>query len=202
MVSLRPGPRTGPGSLLGDAPPRKRVPVLLPRPFRGPFDYAVAEGQEPAPGDVVMVPLNRREEVGVVWDGAPDAGVTDEKLKPITAVLDVLPMPAPLRRFVDWVAAYTLAMPGEVLAMALRVNALLPETPPVGWRMGRVLEGLTKARAKVAEALADGVPRTTSDLARLAGVSTSVVRGMGQAGLLEPAAAPEWRGVVTQAPDW
>ncbi|MDT7952123.1 MAG: primosomal protein N' [Acetobacteraceae bacterium] len=184
MVCLRPGEP----SLLADVPARKRVPVLLPRPFRGPFDYALAEGQQPEPGDVVIVPLNRREELGVVWDGAPDANVADEKLKPITAVLEGLPLPAALRRFVDWVAAYTLAMPGEVLAMALRVNALQPETPPVGWRVGRVPEGLTKPRARVVAALADGVPRSTGELARDAGVSTGVVRGMGQAGLLEPAA--------------
>ena len=186
MVSLRPGEP----SLLGDAPTRKRVPVLLPRPFRGPFDYAVAEGQDLLPGDIVLVPLNRREEVGVVWDGDPEDGVADAKLKPITAVLDMLPMPAALRRFVDWVAAYTLAMPGEVLAMALRVPALRPETPPTGWRLARAAEGqgpeYTKQRARVAEALADGVARSTGDLARLAGVSAGVVRGMAQAGLLEP----------------
>ncbi len=183
MVSLR----SVDLSLQGDAPPRKRVPVLLPRPFRGPFDYAVGEGQEPQPGDVVLVPLNRREEIGVVWDGAPDAGVRDDKLKPITAVLDVLPLPASLRRFVDWVAAYTLAFPGDVLAMALRVPALRPETPPAGWRLSAPAVGLTPARARVVAALADQMPRTTAELARDAGVSTGVVRGMAQAGLLAPA---------------
>ncbi len=183
MVCLRPGQP----SLLGDAPVPKRVPVLLPRPFRGPFDYAVPPGEAPAPGDVVLVPLNRREEVGVVWDGQPEDGVADSKLKPITAVLDVQPMPAALRRFVDWVASYTLALPGEVLAMALRVPALRPETPPAGWRLARAAEGLTPQRARVAAVLADGAARGTAELARLAGVSTGVVRGMGQAGLLEPA---------------
>ena len=44
------------------------MPVLLPRPFQGTFDYAVPPGMDPRPGDVVLVPLNRREEVGVVWD--------------------------------------------------------------------------------------------------------------------------------------
>ncbi|MBV8915585.1 MAG: hypothetical protein JOZ05_21430, partial [Acetobacteraceae bacterium] len=83
---------------------RKRVPVLLPRPFRGPFDYAVPDGADPQPGDVVLVPLNRREEVGVVWDGPADLSVDDAKLKPITAVLEAPSLPAALRRFVDWVA--------------------------------------------------------------------------------------------------
>ena len=190
MVSLR----SDLLSLQADASPRKRietrvrkrVPVLLPRPFRGPFDYAVGEGQDPQPGDIVLVPLNRREELGVVWDGPPDASVDDAKLKPITAVLDVLPMPAALRRFVDWMAAYTLAFPGDVLAMALRVPALKPETPPVGWRLTGRGEGLSKGRARVAAVLEDGAPRSTGELAREAGVGAGVVRGMAQAGLLEP----------------
>ena len=54
-----------------------RVPVLLPYPFPGPFDYQVPPDLSPEPGDLVLVPLNRREEVGVVWDAPPDAGVPD-----------------------------------------------------------------------------------------------------------------------------
>ena len=68
----------------------RRVPVLLPYPFPGPFDYRVPPGCDPHPGDVVLVPLNRREELGVVWDppegheaGAPDDWVPDHKLKPL-----------------------------------------------------------------------------------------------------------------------
>ena len=44
----------------------RRVSVLLPYPFPGPFDYMVPDGLAPQPGDVVVVPLNRREVVGVV----------------------------------------------------------------------------------------------------------------------------------------
>ena len=41
---------------------------MLPYPFPGPFDYRVPAELTVQPGDVVLVPLNRREEVGVVWD--------------------------------------------------------------------------------------------------------------------------------------
>ena len=179
-------------SLQAQAAPRKRIPVLLPRPFRGPFDYAVEPGQDPQPGDVVLVPLNRREEVGVVWDAPAGPAVPDSKLKPITAVLDTATLPAALRRFVDWVAAYTVSLPGDVLAMALRVNAVQPETPRPGWCLADAGPGGrdTEPRQRVASLLADGVPRTTADLARAAGVSSGVVRGMVQAGLLSPAALP------------
>ncbi|HYZ63967.1 MAG TPA: primosomal protein N' [Acetobacteraceae bacterium] len=192
MVSLRSGqPALGFPSLQSHAAGRKRVPVLLPRPFRGPFDYAVPPGQDPQPGEIVLVPLNRREEVGVVWDGPQDASVPDEKLKPITAVLDVTPLPPALRRFIDWVAGYTLAFPGDVLAMALRVNALNPDRPAYGWRLpDGAAEGLSKGRALVAEVLADGVPRSTAELARAARVSAGIVRGMAQSGLLEPVPLP------------
>jgi primosomal protein N' len=122
---------------------RKRVPVLLPYPFAGPFDYAVPEGMNVQPGDMVLVPLNRRAEVGVVWDASQGDAVPAAKLKPIDAVLDAPAMQPALRQFIDWVAGYTLAPPGDVLAMALRVNALAPPTPQAGWtrraphRLGR-----------------------------------------------------------------
>jgi primosomal protein N' (replication factor Y) len=190
MVSLRSGQaELGLPRLHAAEQRSKRVRVLLPRPFRGPFDYAVPPGADPQPGDVVLVPLNRREEVGVVWDGRPDAGVAEAKLKPITAVLDAQPLPPALRQFVDWVAAYTLAFPGDVLAMALRVNALQPELQPPGWRLAEGAgKALTQGRARIAAVLGDGVVRSTAELAREACVSAGVVRGMAQAGLLHPAA--------------
>jgi primosomal protein N' (replication factor Y) len=167
--------------------------VLLPRPIPGPFDYAVPRGQVLQPGQVVLVPLNRREEVGVVWD-AGDGGpvVGDNRLKEVTAVLEVAPLPEALRRFVDWVAAYTLAFPGEVLAMALRVNALTAETPAAGWALpdGPPARRDTLGRDKVRAVLADGRPRATAELARAAGVSAAVVRAMAAAGLLAPVSLP------------
>ena len=171
------------------------MPVLLPYPFTGPFDYAVPEGDElPPPGSLVLVPLNRREEVGVVWDAHGGPTVPDAKLKPVTAVLEPVPLPASLRRFIDWVAAYTLSAPGDVLAMALRVNALRPEAPGAGWRLAADGEGAqarsTPARALVAAVLADGRVRTTSELARAANVTSGVVRGMAQAGLIVAEAIP------------
>jgi primosomal protein N' (replication factor Y) len=115
-----------------------RVSVLLPYPFPGPFDYRIPDGLALEPGDFVLVPLNRREEVGVVWDGpGPLSGdekpVAEHRLRSVIAVLDTPPMRQDVRRLVDWIAAYTLSPPGEVMRMALRV--LRPETGPVsGWR--------------------------------------------------------------------
>ena len=170
--------------------------MLLPYPFPGPFDYRVPEGLTPEPGDLVLVPLNRREEVGVVWD-APDEPSVDDKpvpehrLRSIIAVIDTPPMRRDIRRLIDWIAAYTLSPPGEVMRMALRV--LRPETGPAsGWRRGGPLEGvrLTDARRRVLDRLAAAEPRTTAELAREAGVSAAVIRGMAEVGLLIAAQIP------------
>jgi primosomal protein N' (replication factor Y) len=184
---------------------------MLPYPFPGPFDYRVPAELDVRPGDVVLVPLNRREEIGVVWDprvkrptgsspvagssGAssdPDGGVPERKLKPLIAVLDTPPMREELRRFVDWIASYTLSPPGEVMAMALRV--VTPDTgrAPSGWRPAEPMPEvrLTEARRRVLDVLSDGLPRAGSELAGAAGVGSGVVRAMAQGGLLVPAALP------------
>ena len=170
----------------------RRVPVMLPYPLPGPFDYRVPPGMDPQPGDVVLVPLNRREEVGVVWDADLDEGVPDGKLKALAGVIDTPPMRSALRRFVDWVASYTLAPPGEVMAMALRVVATGSGAPATGWQRAELPPEarITEARRKVLDALAEREPRATGDLARAAGVGAGVVRGMADAGLLVPAVLP------------
>ena len=168
---------------------KPRVRVLLPYPFAGPFDYALPGDMTLVPGDVALVPLGRREIAGVVWDGPPDGAgdgaVADIRLKPVIGVLDTPRLPAASRRFVDWVAAYTLAMPGDVLAMALRV--LGPERLAAGWMRGGATDArLTEPRRRVLAALDSAGPLGTSGLARAAGVGGGTVRGMADAGLLRP----------------
>jgi primosomal protein N' (replication factor Y) len=170
----------------------RRIAVMLPYPFPGPFDYQVPPGMDPKPGDVVLVPLNRREELGVVWDSPSDNRVPDRKLKPVAGVIETPPMRAELRRFIDWVASYTLSPPGEVMAMALRVLAQGGGALTIGWRRAEPLPEvrMTEARRRVLEALAVCEPCGTSELARTAAVSSGVVRGMADAGLLIPAPLP------------
>jgi primosomal protein N' (replication factor Y) len=169
------------------------VPVLLPYRFPGPFDYAVPGGAAYAPGDIVLVPLNSRQEVGVVWDEPSGPPVAASRLKPVTARLDAPPMPAALRRFIDWLAGYTLAAPGEVLAMALRANALTAPVAPPGWQLAPHPPDvrLTPARRRALAVMSDRTPRTAGDLARLADIGPSVIRGMADAGLLLPAPVPQ-----------
>src|SRR3954466_4556652 len=134
----------------------RRVSVMLPYPFPAPFDYRVPADLDPQPGDVVLVPLNRREELGVVWESTLDDEVPDHKLKPVAGVIDTPPMRQALRRFIDWVAAYTLAPPGEVKGMALRVGPTGAGPAPTGWRRADPLPvaRISDARQRVLDSLA------------------------------------------------
>ncbi len=175
---------------------------MLPYPFPGPFDYRVPAELDPKPGDVVLVPLGKREAIGVVWDQGGDASVGDNRLRPISCILDAPPLPPALRRFVDWIAAYSLAPPGAVMAMALRVVERQPPLPPVGYGLAEPLPEArhTAARGSVLAVLADGRARGVHDLAGAAGVGPAVVRGMAAAGLLVPVALPVARAFAVPDP--
>src|SRR5882672_10186038 len=88
-----------------------RIRVLLPLPLAGAYDYRTDPGDAFKPGDFVRVPLGGRHLVGVVWDGPAGGEVADSRLKNVGRRCDVPPMPADMRRFIDWVAAYTLTPP-------------------------------------------------------------------------------------------
>jgi primosomal protein N' (replication factor Y) len=155
-------------------------------------------------GSFVVVPLGGREAIGVVWDGEADATLPAHKLKNVQAVLDAPPMGESLRRFVEWIAAYTIAPPGAVLRMAMSAPAALEPLPvKAGWQMapGAIREDLklTPARQRVLELLGPGEVRSGTDLAERAGVSPGVVRGLADAGLLIPAMLP--RGAAFPLPD-
>ncbi|MFQ5972050.1 MAG: primosomal protein N' [Alphaproteobacteria bacterium] len=168
------------------------ISVLLPLPLSGAYDYRVDGDLSLRPGDFVVVPLGPRLVYGVVW-GPPKGDVDPEKLKPIAERLDAPPMPEVLRRFVDWVAAYTLAAPGSVLRMAMSVPAALE--PPAPRRAYAAVSlpqeiRMTPARRRVLEVLAGGPPRPGGELAREAGVSAGVIKGLVDAGAVHPVDLP------------
>ncbi len=172
------------------APGRARV--LLPLPLSGAYTYAVPEGPALAPGDYVVAPLGARELVGVVWDAPAEheTPVPTAKLKPVAGKLDLPPLPAEHRRFVDWVAGYTLAPPGAVLRMTLSSPGALEPPKPVKRVIRPPLPlpedlNLTPARRRVLSAAEDGFAWTQAELAREAGVGVGVVKGLIGAGVLE-----------------
>ncbi|TGS49569.1 primosomal protein N', partial [bacterium M00.F.Ca.ET.179.01.1.1] len=88
-------------------------------PAERPYTYAVPAGMRVVPGSIVRVPLGPRQVAGIVWDGAVET-VDARKLRPIEEVFDCPPIDRAMRRFVDWIAQYTLGAPGMVARMLLR----------------------------------------------------------------------------------
>ena len=183
--------------------PLRVVPVLVPLPAPQAYSYAVPEGMEVQPGSVVQVPLGPRQVAGVVWDGETD-GVDPGKIRPLTQVFDCPPLAEDMRRFVDWVAAYTLSPPGLVARMVLRVPAAFePEPPTPGLRLSqRRPERMTSARARVLETADDGLSWSRSGLAHAAGVSVSVVDGLIKQDIFETVLIPPRPVVPAPDPDY
>ncbi len=181
---------------------RPHVPVLLPLPLAGAYDYLLPEGCTfLAVGTYVRVPLGPREVIGVVWERkAEAAAVAAKKLRAIAHIYDAPPMPEPSRRLVEWVAGYTLTPPGAVLRMAVNVPAALePPKPVLAYRLAdavmqppasKAIVKITAARQRVLALLSDMPPMPPGDLAREAGCSPAVIRGMADAGLLVPVLLP------------
>lgn len=164
-----------------------RYQVLIPLPLPGPYDYSAPDNPDIPLGSFVYVPFGARMAIGVVWGLSTENSVDQTRLKDIKSVLDAPPLPESVRRFVDWVSEYTLSPPGSVLRMAMSVpKALEPAKPRVAFTKNQRAPEfrMTAGRYRVLSVLADGPPRTASDLALEAGVGSGVVRGLADARVL------------------
>lgn len=174
------------------AAPAHSLRVLVPYPVDKAYDYAVPAGMELRQGDYVTVPLGKREIPGVVW-GAAEGSVARAKLKSVVAKYNLPPMPEVQRRFIDWLAQYTMNDLGSVLKMSLSVPGALEEekgivaytlsdpnlTPPPS------IKGLTPLHRKIIEILSDGKPRRASEITEEAGCTPGVVKKLAEKGILK-----------------
>ncbi len=188
----------------GSGGPTIAVPVLVPMPAPGPYSYGVPEDMVVEPGSIVQVPLGPRQVIGVVWDKNDGPPVDPKKLRPITKTFDCPPLREEMRRFIDWVASYTLSPPGLVAKMALRAPAAFDPEPMVeGLRLTEARpERLTPARERVIELAGEGHGWTRSGLAHAAGVSTSVVEGLAKQGVFETVFLPAPPVVAEPDPEY
>jgi primosomal protein N' (replication factor Y) len=166
-----------------------RVRVLTLNAALGPLDYRVPQGMGVEPGSIVVAPLGPRQVIGVVWDeeSFPEAEtVGDNRLRPLLAVLDTPPIPAPLRRLIEWTANYYLAPPAAVLRMAIAsISALEGSRSVIEYRAtGRTPSRNTPKREQALERIGDrqGLVR---ELGMIGGVSDAVIRGLVKDGALE-----------------
>ncbi|PAP99690.1 primosomal protein N' [Mesorhizobium mediterraneum] len=186
--------------MIEDSPFVAAAPVLVPMPAERPYTYAVPAGMRVVPGSIVRVPLGPRQVAGIVWDGAVEK-VDAKKLRPIEQVFDCPPIDRAMRRFVDWIAQYTLSPPGMVARMLLRApEAFDPEPWIEGLqRTFAKPDRMTGARMRVLETAEGGLAWTRSGLAHAAGVSSTVIDGLKAQGVFETVMIPP-RPVVA-APD-
>lgn len=161
--------------------------VLIPLALDTAYSYAVPDGLALDEGDVVQVPLANREVAGVVWGLRDGQG---GNLKKVTGVIEAPNLSPKMRKFLDWIAWYTLAPKGSALAMGLKIpDPDRQEVARVGVKLaGSLPKRMTPARQKVIEVAQDGIVRLKSELAQVAGVSAGVVNGLIDEGALETVA--------------
>ncbi|MEI9927145.1 MAG: primosomal protein N' [Sphingomonas sp.] len=168
--------------------PGNRARILTLNAALGPLDYRVPAGMQVEPGTIVIAPLGPRQIAGVVWEAErlPAEEVGDNRLRNLIAVADAPPVPAPVRRLIEWAANYYLAPLGSVLRMALSSSAAFEDAPTVvEYRAtGLVPDRLTPQRAQALARIGErqGLVR---ELAAIADVSETVIRGLVKAGAIE-----------------
>jgi primosomal protein N' (replication factor Y) len=167
----------------------ERVRLLVFNAVLGVLDYRKPEGMAVELGSVVIAPLGPRQILGIVWEAERlnAKEVPDAKLRPLLEVLPVPPLPAELRRLIEWTADYYCAPMSSVARMALASSAALRGGgTTTEYRLtGEEPARITPQRAAALDAL-QGEQASIRELAELAGVSEGVLRGMVGAGLLEP----------------
>ena len=168
-----------------------RIGVLTTEPV-GLLDYLAPEGGV-LTGQLVVVPLGPRRVMGAVW-GAGQGDFDAAKLRPVARLIDAAPLGDGMIEFLQRAGESTLTPRPVMLRMALRAPDL--DRPPaerrIVHRAGPPPERMTDARAAVLRVIADhgGAGFAPSELAQLAGVGASVVKGLIAAGTLVETAAP------------
>ena len=163
----------------------KVASVLIPLPVHEAFDYEVPEAMTLARGDQVAVPLGPRLLRGIVAEVRETTG-SNRRLKSVEMRLDDPALPSGTVDFVEWAARWTLSPPGEMAATALKgLRAPRPRPERRVRRIGdRVPARPTAGRTAVLAVLGAGsIPGPA--LARAAGVSSAVVKGLLEEGVLE-----------------
>ena len=171
--------------------PGEPVTVVLADGFDRLLDYRAPAGGA-APGDLVEVPLGPRRVLGSIW--GPGQGDCDpQKLRDVTQVLDAPSLGQAMREFLARAADYTLTPLGSMLRLATRAPGLgqPPSARPLLVRSGTEPKRMTPSRARALAAFDEfgNGGFAPLELARLAGVSGAVLKGLETEGVLLRVAA-------------
>ncbi|MCP9481111.1 primosomal protein N' [Shimia sp. CNT1-13L.2] len=180
------------------------VAVLTTQPLDRLLDYKAPEGGC-FRGAFVEVPLGPRKVIGVVW-GRGRGGFDLSKARSVSRVLDVAAMRDELRFFLEKAADYTLTPLHAMLRLATRAPGL--SDPPSMRKVYRLGEGepdrQTDARRRVIEVLTDygGLAFTLKEVSEMAGVTTTVVKGLVKQGVVREEDTPRDLPFVRLDPEW
>ncbi len=156
------------------------VGVLTTQPLDRLLDYKAPEGGCHV-GAFVEVPLGPRKVLGVVW--GPGRGDWDiSKVRSVIRVLDAAPMREEMRDFLLRAADYTLTPMPAMLRLATRAPGLgdPPSMRKIYRRGVADPDRMTDARSRVLDTLAEygDLSFTLKELSEMAGVTSSVVKGL------------------------
>lgn len=179
------------------------VGVLTAEPLDRVLDYKAPEGGCWL-GAFVEVPLGPRKVLGVVW-GAGKGDWDISKVRQVRRVLDVAPMRSELRAFLEKAGAYTLTPISAMLRLATRAPGLSdPPSMRKIYRLGATTpDRMTDARTRVLAVLEEygGLGFTLKELAEMAGVTSSVVKGLATQGAVEEVDTPRDTPYLPLDPD-
>ena len=168
------------------------VAVMTTQPLDRALDYKAPAGGCHL-GAFVEAPLGPRRVLGVVW--GPGQGDFDiSRVRSLVRVLDAAPMREELRDFLRRAAEYTLTPMPAMLRLATRAPGL--GDPPSMRKIYRLGDGtpdrMTDARQRVLAVLEEfgGLAFTLKELAEMAGVTTSVIKGLVKSGAVAEEDSP------------
>ncbi|QDY69539.1 primosomal protein N' [Qingshengfaniella alkalisoli] len=168
------------------------VSVLTAQPLDRLLDYKAPAGGC-LEGAFVIVPLGPRKVTGVIW-GSGQGGFDPKKIRSVSEVLDVPPMRAEMRDFLQRVADYTLTPLTAMFRLATRTPGLgdSPSMRRVLRRGAGEPDRVTEPRMRVLDALdaSDGQLLAIGELCDLAGVSNSVIKGLVKQGAIDEVETP------------
>ncbi len=126
------------------------VNIVVPLPLSGPLTYRWPfASTRPVKGCRVLVPVGRRQVVGLLWDPISSPRIEEGRLRPVVSVLDSFPiLSAQLLDFYEWAASYYFYPLGLALSESL---------PP----------GFFSARKKVVEKITSRPVKETGSRLRL-----------------------------------
>ncbi|MBT8414681.1 MAG: DEAD/DEAH box helicase, partial [Boseongicola sp.] len=165
---------------------------MTAQPIDRALDYKAPEGGC-MKGAFVEVPLGPRKVLGIVW-GKGEGGYDLAKVRSVIRVLDAVPMRDEMRTFLERAGAYTLTPMSAMVRLATRSPGLGdPPSMRTIYRRGTgEPDRWTDARRRVVETLDSygSLAFTLKELADMAGVSSSVVKGLVKQGVVAEEASP------------